>query len=88
MVKRQCETLRVVSDWVANAAARNERDVMANEVVFVSKNRGIRLLSERECKRNYEFLYSRRIHLQYAKTGKTNTSTQSQSPQGAATYLM
>ena len=23
-----CETLRVVSDWVANAAARNERDVM------------------------------------------------------------
>merc|ERR1712240_741372 len=85
---KECETLRVVSDWVANAAARNERDVMANDVVFVSKNRGIRLLSERECKRNYKFLYSRRIHLQYAKTGKTNTLAQSQSPQGAATYLM
>ena len=50
-----CETLRVVSDWVANAAARNERDVMANGVVFVSKNRGIRLLSERECKEMMSF---------------------------------
>ena len=50
-----CETLRVVSDWVANAAARNEHDVMEYEDVFVSNNRGIRLLSERECKRNNEF---------------------------------
>merc|ERR1711873_12076 len=50
-----CESFRVVSDWVANAAARNERDVMANEFVFVSKNRGIRLLSERECKEMMSF---------------------------------
>ena len=43
-----CETLRVVSDWVANAAARNEHDVMEFDVL-ISKNRGIRLPLEREC---------------------------------------
>ena len=46
-----CETLRAVSVWLADAEARNERDVMVADV-FIPKNRGIWLLTERECKEN------------------------------------
>ena len=64
-----CETLRVVSDWVANAAARNEHDVMEYDVVFVSKkSRHSTPIGER-MQRNDEFPNSKRIHLQHAKTG-------------------